>query len=145
MQETTPKRPSYEELEAENLRLKFEIINLKKVIFGQRRERFIPAVSPEQMIFSEFDALEEVSVKTEQISYTRSKRKRNHTPHARQLLPAHLPRKEIVIEPEEDRRRSHGRAGVQARQVLCQPVYQAQICASGRRRRYNRKPADTAH
>ena len=102
MQETTPKRPSYEELETENLRLKFEIINLKKVIFGQRRERFIPAVSPEQMIFSEFDALEEVSVKTEQISYTRSKRKRNHTPHARQLLPAHLPRKEIVIEPEED-------------------------------------------
>ena len=33
---------SCQELEAEVFRLKFEIANLKKAIFGQKRERFIP-------------------------------------------------------------------------------------------------------
>jgi len=102
MQETAQNQPTYEELEAENIRLKFEISNLRKVIFGQKRERFIPVQSPEQMIFSEFDALEVVPDKTEQITYTRRKKNPKHTPHSRQILPAGLPRKEIVIEPEED-------------------------------------------
>ena len=45
---------------------------------------------------------ESVSVDSETISYRRKKKPRKHTPHGRNPLPDHLPRKEIVITPDSD-------------------------------------------
>jgi transposase len=100
MQVDTLEKPSYEDLLLENIHLKAENANLKKLIFGQKRERFFP--DEKQLILSGFDQKNKAIVKTEEITYTRSKVIQNPTPHSRQALPSHLPRKEIVIKPEED-------------------------------------------
>ena len=103
------KQISYDELlnqfsviKAENIQLKQELADLKRLIFGQKRERFIPGQNDHQLSFGlglEVSArLEET---TEQITYQRKKKTTKYTPHSRQELPAHLPRREIIIEPEE--------------------------------------------
>jgi len=90
-------------LAAENTYLKQELSSLKRMIFGQKRERFLP-VDPERQMSLELGVEPSGIVKKEieQISYTRSKPQKKQTPHGRNPLPAHLPRKEIVIEPEEN-------------------------------------------
>ena len=107
--ETSGNTPTKEELLQENARLaaevaylKGELSTLKRMIFGQKRERFFPP-DPEQMnlelgVEPSGAARKEI----EQISYTRSKPQKQPTPHSRNPLPPHLPRKEIVIEPPED-------------------------------------------
>src|SRR4030042_1519139 len=103
MQVDTLGKPTYEDLLIENVRLKAELANLKKLIFGQKRERFFPAEGDEkQMVLTGFDQKNKPLVKTEEITYTRQRTVQNPTPHGRQALPSHLPRKDIVIEPEED-------------------------------------------
>ncbi|MEA1948441.1 MAG: IS66 family transposase [Thermodesulfobacteriota bacterium] len=96
------KQLSYDELYSEYLKLKQELADLKRLIFGQKRERFIPGQKDHQLSFGlglEVSAgLEETN---EQITYQRKKNKAKYTPHSRQELPAHLPRREIIIEPEE--------------------------------------------
>ena len=73
------------------------------MIFGQKRERIIPVQVNDQMVMSEVAELETIAPthKTETISYTRRKSGVSQpVGHGRQMLPANLPRKEIVIEPE---------------------------------------------
>lgn len=94
--------PAYEDLLSENERLKIEISNLKRLIFGQKRERYIPVNPINQLLFPGFDQKEDVQIETEQISYTRKKSVKKVVPHGRNRIPAHFPRKEIIIEPEED-------------------------------------------
>ena len=55
---TAEKQPSYNELlnqysliKAENIQLKQELADLKRLIFGQKRERFIPGNSDHQLSF----------------------------------------------------------------------------------------------
>ena len=96
-------KPSYEELVLENEKLRVELAHLKRMIFGQKRERFIPVQATDQMVISEVAELETIApaLKTETISYTRRKPVVSQpVGHGRQTLPANLPRKEIVIEPE---------------------------------------------
>ena len=96
------KQLSYDELLAENIQLKQELADIKRLIFGQKRERFIPGQSDNQLSFGlglEPSAGREET--NEQITYQRKKKTAKYTPHSRQELPAHLPRKEIIIEPEE--------------------------------------------
>lgn len=90
-------------LAAENTYLKQELSSLKRMIFGQKRERFIP-VDPERQMSLELgvEPSDIVKKEIEQISYTRSKPQKKQTPHSRNTLPSHLLRKEIVIEPEEN-------------------------------------------
>lgn len=96
-------KPSYEELEFEIEKLRTELAHLKRMIFGQKRERFIPVQANDQMVMSEVAELETISPaqKTETINYTRRKPATSRpVGHGRQTLPADLPRQEIVIEPE---------------------------------------------
>lgn len=91
------------QLEAENLRLSLFIEKLKRLAFGQKRERFegnpaqilLPFIMPKA-------AQQELAKETvEQISYERKK----GTPSAhagRQPLPDHLPVEEIEIHPDGD-------------------------------------------
>jgi transposase len=99
-----------QELVAENARLvseitylKQELDTLKRMIFGQKRERFVPADPDKQMSLELGDEpWQAIKNEIEKITYTRSKPQKQQTPHSRNPLPAHLPRKEIVIEPQEN-------------------------------------------
>jgi transposase len=79
-----------------------ELEYLRRMIFGQKSERFVP-VPEKQISFPGFEALSRKSPTTETINYIRKKRQKAKTsPHGRNPLPAHLPRIEVVIEPDED-------------------------------------------
>lgn len=80
--------------------LEFQIVQLKRLLFGAKRERFIVENNPQQMMLPfEVEPLEEV-VQREKIEYTREKPKKKHP--GRVALPNHLPVEEIVLEPKED-------------------------------------------
>lgn len=92
---------SYDELLEQNARLRFENDQLKRLIYGSKSERFRSIEVPAEQgnLFSEPPQEQEVVHDTEQITYTRTKKK----PHpGRNALPAHLPVREVIIEPEED-------------------------------------------
>ena len=83
--------------------MKFELSQLKRLVFGSKRERFVSNGEDGQMSLPfEVEALrDETEPPTEKISFTRRKANRkNH--HGRLPLPDHLPVEEITIEPEED-------------------------------------------
>jgi transposase len=110
MQQSSNISPGYHDLptdvatlQAEVLYLRQELDKLRRLIFGQKRERFVPVVNPEQLDI----ALDDVptpaaAAATENIQYTRRKKASKQTPHGRNPLPADLPRKDIVIEPDAD-------------------------------------------
>ena len=91
--------------------MQFEIDQMKRLLFGAKRERFIPEADDKQMTLP-FDVEAEDEEKTgeqegeqeqeqQTITYTKTKTKRENHP-GRLPLPEHLPVKEIIIEPEED-------------------------------------------
>lgn len=91
-----------EELIAGYKMLQFEIQELKRLMFGAKRERFIKNQDENQLSLP-FDVEQETEPEKQQetITYVRAKTKRENHP-GRLPLPDHLPVEEIVIEPEED-------------------------------------------
>lgn len=89
-------------LESKIFDLQFQLDQLKRMIFGAKRERFIKNEDETQMKLP-FDVPEEIQPEKQQetITYVRTKTKRVNHP-GRMALPSHLPVEEIVIEPEED-------------------------------------------
>jgi hypothetical protein len=65
MQVDILQNPPYEELLIENVRLKAEIASLKRLIFGQKRERFFPVRDDQQLVLSGFDQKNQPQFKTE--------------------------------------------------------------------------------
>ena len=99
------KQPTYEELFAEVVYLKEELALLKRLLFGQKRERYVAGEdNPQLELDLGIDPKQapDPGQPGERIEYTRKKPAKPQTPHSRQPLPAHLPRKDIFIEPEED-------------------------------------------
>jgi transposase len=101
---------TYEALLSENQKLRAQVLTLttelnrlKKLITGAKSERFVPEQTGAQVhlefLTRDSDASE---VQTEQITYNRKKTRPKYTPHGRNPLPEHLPRKQIVIEPDCD-------------------------------------------
>ncbi len=85
--------------------VKFELSQMKRLIFGSKRERFVSGGEDGQMSLPfDVDAAtndNESEPATEEIAFTRRKTNRkNH--HGRLPLPDHLPVEEIFIEPDED-------------------------------------------
>ena len=81
--------------------LRHELDELRRLIFAAKSERFVPAVTPQQMSLWEEDVVQTETElgSTQQISYERK------TPKAhpgRTPLPEHLPVRREIIEPEED-------------------------------------------
>jgi transposase len=90
-------------LESENQYLQFRINQLNRLIFGSKRERFISNEQIEGQLELPFEveAKPAEPEKTEQITYTRKKKKRENHP-GRIPLPDHLPVEEVILEPNED-------------------------------------------
>lgn len=91
-------------LKADNALLKAELAELKRLIFGQKSERFIPEANSAQMALDlgiAGDTPQEEE--TEKISYERKKGKKKNENHpGRNPLPDHLRREIRLIEPELD-------------------------------------------
>lgn len=99
-------REEYESLlyiKSENEYLKHELDKLKRMIFGQKSERFIPETPGQLRLDFDLDIekQEEKKQATEAISYTRKKGEKTEIKgHSRMPLPEHLPRVEHVVGPK---------------------------------------------
>lgn len=83
--------------------LKAELQELKRLVFGQKRERFIPDSNSAQMALNLGIAQQALEEQVEKISYQRKKAKKKNATHpGRKPLPSHLRREERIIEPELD-------------------------------------------
>lgn len=94
----------YEKVVEQNATLQHELANLKRLIFGSKNERFIPAESsPSQLSLDiQTDAVAACSVtKTQKIEYIRNTNQITKEHPGRTKLPEHLERREIIIEPAE--------------------------------------------
>lgn len=76
--------------------LKQQLSELRRLIFGVKSERFMTI--PQEQLSLFVDAQQQSIPSTEQINYTRNKKASKEKP-VRQVLPAHLPRIEEIIEP----------------------------------------------
>jgi transposase len=104
MLEATTEMLSYEELLVENMQLRHELDQLKKLVFGSKHERFIASQPAEQLSLDMgIESKESPVIVTQHIEYTRNKVQENKKASTgRMLLPASLPREQVVIEPDED-------------------------------------------
>lgn len=91
-------------MEAELFHLKHQLKQLQRMVFGAKSERFVAQAIPDQVSLGLGQGQQQESkedVQTEEVHYTRRKKSNKQAKgHGRELLPAHLPRKEIIIEPE---------------------------------------------
>jgi transposase len=79
--------------------LQHQLTELKRLIFGAKSERFV-APNPDQATLFDLPAQESAETATEEITYTRNKSQQEKKQPLRLELPAHLERREEVIEPE---------------------------------------------
>ena len=86
------------QLQQENTFLKEELAQLKKLFFGKKNERFIPSDAAQMSLFDQLQE-QEAEGEKETINYTRKKKCKKQP--MRLALPAHLPREEEVLEPED--------------------------------------------
>ena len=104
MAETT-RALTYEELLFEYQRVSQELAQLQRLIFGQKRERFVPVANVQQLAIALPGEATTTTppVPTQTISYTRRQKKSSTSnPPVRKPWPAHLRREEIRLEPKED-------------------------------------------
>ena len=99
---------SREELIAENkaqkeqiASLQFQLNQLQKMVFGAKRERFVPEAADNQLnLFVEPESKDQREQEsTEEVTFTRKKKKKHP---GRNAFPEQLPVEEETIEPEED-------------------------------------------
>jgi transposase len=93
-------------LEVDNLYLKEELNKLKKLIFGGKTERFESKSNVEQLSLDfGFEPTNKNQDKEETIEVSYKKKKQSTKPKKKSIraaIPSHLPRREEIIEPEED-------------------------------------------
>jgi len=89
-------------LEERNKFLEFQLAQMRRMLYGAKRERFISNATVGQLTlpFEVIETVPEQSTKKQQVTYTREVKKSKHP--GRLDFPAHIPVEEIVIEPEQD-------------------------------------------
>jgi len=90
------------ELIGENMYLKQELAQLKRMIFGSKSEKHIGSDPGQLNLGLDAETVEHLERETEQITYTRNKSDNKKGSAIRLPLPTHLHREEHIIEPEED-------------------------------------------
>lgn len=96
---------SREELLVTVVKLHHELDQLKRLVFGSKHERFIPSASPEQLALGlAVEQINQPEVTTQKVEYTRAITKPDSkpVPTGRMKLPEHLPRNQVIIEPQQD-------------------------------------------
>lgn len=91
---------SKEDLIYEVVTLREELAELKRLVFGNKSERFVPVVADEQLSIGLISEEKQPEVKKQEITYSRTQAEKPNKHHGRMPLPAHLPRVEHIIEPE---------------------------------------------
>ncbi len=87
-------------LKEEVFLLKAELAQLKKLIFGAKRERFISEANPDQGLLFENEVVQaEPAGEVEVVSQKKKKKKKARLPFQRNTFPASLRREKEVIEP----------------------------------------------
>ena len=89
------------ELVVEKELLQQELKELKRVVFGQKRERFIPLTPPNQLSLPLEGDVEEPSPPIRQTQYERVVKQAAKIA-IRGGFPSHLPRIDVILEPEVD-------------------------------------------
>jgi transposase len=92
-------KAEYDGLRSEVAYLKFQLAELKRMIFGAKSERYVTPGADQTSLF-ELPAEQSIEQPIEEITYTRNKPQEKKQP-LRLELPAHLPRRDEVIEPED--------------------------------------------
>ena len=89
-------------LREQNELLRQELAELKRLIYGSKRERFVGSAAPGQLrLLADEEFVAKAGIEKQTYQRTVSKPAASISP-SRRLLPAHLPRVEVVLEPEED-------------------------------------------
>ncbi len=104
LSEQAKSRQVIDDLQHRLLKLEQHVATYKKMLFGSKSERFIGGLDKAQTALDLEIAREPASEPpVETITYTRPKGSAEaKAGHSRVELPADLPRKEIIIEPDED-------------------------------------------
>lgn len=90
-------------LEVTVLQLKAELSQIKRMLFGAKSERFVPAVPPEQTALGlDIETIVAPPAVKQTITYTREKRNSNKVHTGRLPIPGHIERVKIEVKPEED-------------------------------------------
>ncbi|MBU1900801.1 IS66 family transposase [Patescibacteria group bacterium] len=89
-----------EQLESENAWLKYQLAELKRMIYGAKSERFVPQDIHQPTLF-ELPEEERDEKPAEYETVTRKKPGQKKRHPLRMEIPAHLPRRTEVIEPED--------------------------------------------
>lgn len=113
----------YEQSQLELINLKAQLDQLRKMIFGSRQERFIPADKNDPQLSLDITADTSAACSltgAQKISYIRQEKKIENKPlehPGRMKLPDHLRREEIIIEPSGDVT-GHRKIGEEITEVL---------------------------
>lgn len=91
-----------ESLQTSMQELQFQLDYLRRQVFGQKTERFVPDEDLQTALELGIDVTPFQNDKTEEIKYTRKKKKEKASGHGRGTMPTHLPIINKTIEPEED-------------------------------------------
>ena len=89
-----------EKLQLERDELKRQLAELKRMIFGSKSERFIPIDSSQLSLFEEMISEKEKELEKYTVTYQRDKKKKIKEKPIRTAIPAHFPRVEEIIYPE---------------------------------------------
>ena len=89
-----------EKLTFERDEFKRQLEELKRMIFGKKSERFVPVDDRQLRLFEDMIEKTQEQIEKHTIVYQREKAKKKKQQPVRSVIPAHFPRVEEVIEPE---------------------------------------------
>lgn len=89
-----------DELTFERDELKRRLNDLTRMIFGSKSERFVPVDSKQLQLFENMVAKKEAELEEYTVAYQRKKAKKKKEQPVRSVIPAHFPRVEEIIEPD---------------------------------------------
>ncbi len=93
---------AYQKVLEENSRMSFNLDQLRRLLFGSKRERFISNEQANQLVLPfEGDPIPEPDKQPEQIDVTYKRPRYTKSHPGRTKLPDHLPVEEIYLDPEE--------------------------------------------